>query len=154
MLKRQMDSFLEQITNDTGTRKLAEWDGSLVTGNRQIDDHHRQTLDQVNTLFNQMMNGTGQQGAKAVVASLGSSLINHLQEEEQQMARLHYPGLTRHRQAHEAFATRFEQLQKSVSANDGQASADVLEFTADWVTHHILQHDQAYVDFLKSRNAA
>ena len=151
LLQRQMGNFLEQIQNDQGPRRLAEWDGSLAVGVAEIDDHHQETLEMVNDLFTQMMRGSGLGAAKNAIATLEAKLKDHLRQEEDLMGRLNYPNLSTHRQDHVDFGKRFSQLQSNMGADDVNAAAAVMEFTADWVTKHILIHDQKLADFVKAR---
>ena len=154
LLNKQMSNFIDQVQNDRSIRKLADWDGSLSLGIPEIDDHHRETLDQVNDLFTKMMKGEGASAAKSLIAALGSTMLNHLKEEEALMSRLRYPGLDSHRQDHQAFGQRFNLLHQSVRSNDTSSAVAVMEFTADWVCKHILQHDKAFADFMKTHKTA
>ena len=153
VLKRQMANFMVQIQKSEGTRTLAEWDDSLSVGVPEIDQHHRETFDLVNTLFSQMMKGEGERAVSATVAKLGIGIMAHLREEEEVMARHAYPGLARHRQDHEAFGRRFEEIQRG-GTNGQLTTIALLEFTADWVSKHIMQYDRALAEFTKARRVA
>ena len=150
VLKRQMTRFMDQVQNDKGNRTLAEWEDDLSYGDSQTDTHHKQVLDMVNELFAQMMLGHGQQAAQKVMDRLTATFDHHLQEEEALMSGMNYPRLAIHIQDHKDFAQRLGRL-RGGSAADASAA---LEFAADWVTKHILQHDRAFAGFVRSRRAA
>ena len=154
LLKQQMTRFLAQFNDDHSAKKIAEWDDSLMLGIAEIDQHHKATIDQVNALFTSMMAGTGGQAAKSSIDALASTLKQHLQDEEALMQRLNYPGLGEHRREHEAFGQRFHQLHQSLDTGSPKAAAEVLEFVADWVTHHILRFDKALATFVNADKAA
>ena len=108
----------------------------------------------MNELFTQMMKGNGLQAATTIIASLRNELTDHLKSEEAVMARMGYPSLAQHRQDHEAFGNRFHQLEQTMRPGDVTSTTAILEFVADWVSKHIMQHDRLMADFMKKHNAA
>ena len=154
LLRQQMAKFIAQFDDNNQSKKIAEWDGSLVVGIPEIDQHHKATIEQLNDLFSNMMSGQGAQAAKSSINALASTLKQHLQEEDVLMQRLNYPGLADHRREHEAFGQRFHQLHQSLDTGSPKAAAEVLEFVADWVTHHILRFDKALAEYVKTHKAA
>ena len=153
-LKTQMSKFLEQFKNEDASKNIAEWDGSLVIGVPEIDQHHKATIDQVNHLFANMIAGKGSESAKDAIAALEASISQHLREEEALMTRINYPNLAQHRAEHESFGHRFQTMKQSMNANSKTAAAEALEFVADWVTHHILRHDKALAEYVIASKAA
>ena len=154
LLSAQMTKFLDQFQNENSHKKIAEWDGSLTLGIPEIDSHHKATIELVNNLFDQMMRGQGAGAAKGAIATLENTLRKHIQEEEALMGRINYPQLNDHHMAHESFGRRFHTMHQAFNGDDKNAAAEVLEFVADWLTHHILQHDKALAEFVNKNKAA
>jgi methyl-accepting chemotaxis protein len=154
LLKREMTKFLDQVRNDKGTRKLVDWDESLMTGISVIDSHHKSSIEQINSVFSRMMSGDGAEAAMDMLRSFNTNMMSHLQSEEEEMRKHNYPDATQHRAEHESFGARFKQLQQQVNPNDPKSISAVMEFAGDWLTKHIMKHDKALAAYLKSKKAA
>ena len=149
-----MTKFLDQFRNENANKKLAEWDDSLSVGIHEIDLQHKDKIDHINTLYNQMMAGTGHKVIVESFAELSTSIERHLRDEEALMTRINYPELTRHRQEHDAFSQRLQKLKQTVSSNTPQSAAEVLEVVVDWLGTHILKYDMDLAEYIKEKKAA
>lgn len=153
ILRRQMANFLDQMTRNNDDRMLAQWDGSLTLGIPEVDDHHRKIFEQINDLFSQMMSGNGHQAAKGAFASLEEKIKNHLRHEEELMRKIQYPDIAKHIQDHEVFGRKFVELENAFDVEDPHTATLVMEFGADWVSKHVLQHDKALADYVNAQTA-
>ncbi len=55
-----------------------------------------------------------------------------------------YPELAAHRQEHQEFARRLEQIQQDLAAGKFVSSVPVAAFLDEWFANHITQTDQKY----------
>ena len=149
-LKQQMSKFIDQFRGDNADVRIAHWDDSLLVGVPEIDEHHRETFRQANELISSMTEGRDHGIDLAKLTAFGDSLADHLKSEDALMTRLGYPGLADHRKDHAAFSERFREIRRKVEAGDADAACELLDFAADWLSHHIVRYDQAMADFVKS----
>ena len=75
---------------------LVTWDNSLAVGSPEIDNHHREFINQLNACFGRMMYGEGGKGASEMLRMLASTMEEHHAEEEALLKRLSYPELAKH----------------------------------------------------------
>ncbi len=154
LLKREMTKFLDQVRNQKGNRTLAQWNDSLLTGVPVIDNHHKEAIDQINTVFAKMMSADGETAAADLVKSFAANMKAHLQTEEDEMRKSGYPDLATHHSEHEAYGARFHALQQKLDPKDSKTMVAVMDFASDWLIRHIMQHDKAFAAFLKAKKAA
>jgi methyl-accepting chemotaxis protein len=154
LLKREVGKFLDQVRSDKDNMRLIAWDDALSVGSPEIDRHHREIIDQLNSFFGGMMHGEGMDAAVKMVAVLSQSMSNHFREEEALMNRAGYPDLTQHRREHQDFLSRFDAFKRDVEGERADAPNALFEFCANWLKGHILGDDKAMAAFLKQRRAA
>ena len=154
VLKQEVVRFLDSVRSDRSQMRLANWDDSLATGNIQIDRHHRQWFDQLNTFFGRMMGGEGRDAAQAMIATFVTSMETHFSDEESLMNRISYSGMSRHRAAHQRFTDDFKRLRRQVESGEPNAAKELFEFCANWLTQHIQHEDKALAKAAAEKRAA
>ena len=152
-LKSEVTRFLGGVRGDSGKLQMTQWSDRLRTGHRQIDDHHRETIEQVNAFFGKMMAGAGPDAVRQMVKALDTDMVGHLREEEAEMQASGYPALADHRRDHEVFGRRYIDLKRSVESGNTGAASELFQFASDWLGNHILKHDMAYAEFLRTKAA-
>ncbi len=150
VLKVEVSKFLDQVRSDKTTMKIMEWDETLVTGNADVDHHHRLTIDEINTFYGKMAFGEGGEGAIALSRKLRESMRKHFAEEEQLMERCRFPKIAHHRKAHQDFLGAFAKHQHAVERNDADAVTGLFEFVASWFKTHIFEEDREITRHLRS----
>ncbi|MCE1244646.1 bacteriohemerythrin [Oryzomicrobium sp.] len=127
------------------------WGDALKIGIDSIDEQHRWLVDATNALHDELQRD---EPRRAVIGEILEGLVdytmNHFIAEEALFQRLGYPDSPGHLAEHNRFtAGALDLLQRFES---GQAvSQEALDFLKNWLTHHILEVDRAYVPFLQSR---
>jgi methyl-accepting chemotaxis protein len=154
VLQREVKRFLDQVRSDKKEMRLVTWDDSLAVGSPEIDNHHRDFIDQLNACFGRMMYGEGGEAAAEMLLMLTATMKEHLADEERLLKRLNYPALAKHVKAHEDFMVRFAELKRKVEAGDSNAATVSFEFVSNWLTQHIQGDDKAAAKFIRERNAA
>lgn len=136
------------------------WSPRHQTGIEAIDQQHRSlflAFDELWKITADHRLGTPWPPYLGIFLSqLGGFARTHFAFEEQLMADHGYPGLTAHRLQHQQLAARLAACQErcadSAMSEDQQADLEeLLAFLGDWLEHHILEQDQAYVPFLRER---
>jgi hemerythrin-like metal-binding protein len=154
VLQREVTRFLDQVRSDKKEMRLVTWDDSLAIGSPEIDNHHRDFINQLNACFGRMMYGEGGQGASEMLRMLASTMEEHHTEEEALLKRLRYPDLAKHAKAHDGFMAKFHELKRQAEAGDPQAAISTFEFVSNWLTQHIQTEDKAVARFMRERHAA
>jgi hemerythrin len=74
-------------------------------------------------------------------------VVVHFSEEERLMLSWNFPALGTHRNEHDLFVTKLQDIQSSFNAGDDMSSS-VLDFMVDWLVCHIKGTDLAYSRFI------
>ncbi|WP_448188741.1 bacteriohemerythrin [Azospirillum sp. sgz301742] len=154
VLKKEVRRFLDQVRSDEKSMRLIEWDESLRVGIPEVDRHHSDVIEQINTFYGKMMFGEGEAGAADIAAALERTMKTHFAEEEREMQKVSYPDLSTHRSAHEGFFRTFDALKRRVEAKEKNASTALFEFLSTWLKEHILKHDKEIALYMRNRRAA
>jgi len=129
--------------------KRFEWDSTLETGDKSIDDQHH-TLFTLGKEFNiAIMNGGNPTISMKLIQDLANYAVTHFNSEEGWMRKAGYPELQGHAAMHEDLKRKL--VNRIVAIKNGQLpmSADICIFLHDWITHHILEQDLRAIKWCK-----
>jgi hemerythrin len=119
------------------------WDDSLKIGIPEIDQQHKQLIDQMNLLVEAMKNNKGQDEIQKIINFLDLYVRQHFGFEEQCMHRYKCPIAQTNDQAHQQFIANYEEI-KTEFANRGPSFVLVLQINQnllDWFINHIRKID-------------
>ena len=120
------------------------WTQALEVGIAEIDEQHRWLVEQTNALHQALQGEAPRAQVGALLEGLMDYVINHFIVEENLFARLGYPEAEAHQAQHDLFSGQVMSLLDRHEAGEA-VGADALELLKDWLTHHILKVDKAYV---------
>jgi hemerythrin-like metal-binding protein len=126
---------------------IFEWDESISLNIPMIDDQHRQLIGWVAALNDAVQKSAGAQAIEQVLLNLTDYVFNHFSGEERLMLSINFPGLDGHRQEHNFFVTRLEEIMERFQ-NGEEIGNDTLEFMSDWIVGHIKGTDRIYGSFM------
>lgn len=125
------------------------WQDEFSVGIAQIDEQHRWLVDATNSLHQEMNAHTLDRArVSSILDGLMGYTVNHFIVEEEWFQRYNYPERVAHKAMH-------DHLTKVVMGilTDFERGEDVQEVVLallkDWLTHHILEEDKAYVPFFR-----
>ncbi|HEY6612204.1 MAG TPA: bacteriohemerythrin [Pseudomonas sp.] len=125
------------------------WSSELEVGIELIDEQHRWLVDKTNELFDRLVS------AEPDAAEIGEVLeglmdytMNHFIVEEEIFHRLGYSETEAHKAQHDKFTAQIMDLLQRHDAGEISGS-ETLDLLAEWLTHHILKVDKAYVSFFR-----
>ena len=81
----------------------AEFDISLVTGNKEIDAQHEEWINKINELLAVCEQGGGKVEAVRMLNYMADYSEFHFREEEQLQEEAAYPAIEEHRKKHDEF---------------------------------------------------
>ena len=127
------------------------WSDTLLTGDKEIDTHHRALFLTVQRLAVACDLGRGDEVIEATLGFLQEYGLKHFEAEGQRMIKLQYPYMETHRAAHRSFLNRLEELALQLARGDdkkGVANATA-EFAADWFTRHVKLVDMPLIEYMR-----
>lgn len=130
---------------------IIEWNMSLLLGIPEIDQHHKQIVQLLNTAYDDFRQGNSL--PPTLIEEVISCCSQHFSYEEGLMAECSYPNLLEHKEEHHLFSCRVLELQKNYHQK-ANISIELLWFLCNWVTHHIRETDAElgrFLDIVKIR---
>ena len=127
---------------------LIEWDNSFSVGNQQIDEQHKKFLHIIDTLYDAMKKGEGEDVLLTVLKELRHHVQDHFKTEESLMKIYSYPNISSHKAEHEEAILTVNKFFIEYERHDDKLSIDVLNFLSNWFQNHILRTDREYIPYL------
>ncbi len=124
------------------------WNQELVLGIASIDEQHRELVDRINALNEQIGNP---KAAGPLLEDLVDAAMNHFIAEEELLKRHGYAQADAHTQAHSGETSKLVELLDQIHADAAAFKPAHLAALKDWLTQHILVDDKACVALLKSK---
>ncbi|MDH5327594.1 MAG: bacteriohemerythrin [Gammaproteobacteria bacterium] len=130
------------------------WNDEFILEINEVDTQHHWLVDATNKLHDEISKDQPDNGVVGdILAGLVEYAMNHFIMEEEMFQRFSYPETAEHKQEHDAFNVKAMQLLDHYE--QGQVVAqEALEFLKNWLRHHILEIDKAYVPHMKQQGAA
>jgi len=117
---------------------MLSWFDELATGIHEIDDQHRELLQNIACLDEATRSGNLQRSLD-ILSYLEGYTSNHFASEERHMASIGYPRLAEHRSLHVAFLREFQRRRALYEANRSLASLtlDLSDWLSAWLLDHV-----------------
>ncbi|WP_396621290.1 bacteriohemerythrin [Marinobacter sp. W-8] len=125
------------------------WSKELEVGIGEIDEQHRWLVDKTNQLHAALEAGADKNELGEILESLMDYTMNHFIVEEDLFLRLGYPESDAHKAEHDQFTSKVMGLIDQ-HENGEAAGGEALALLKDWLTHHILKVDKAYVEHFRA----
>jgi len=127
---------------------LVEWDGTLVLGVKQMDEHHEKLVSILNRCYRALMLNDHQHELEAIVGELLDYTHYHFRTEESLMGEMGYLEAPSHVEAHDVFIASIEDFHVRYQAGESFIAMDLLMFLKDWLVDHIQNTDRALARFI------
>lgn len=145
-LTEKMTSFLDGVRRDEGERlTIVSWHEGLSYGDAAIDAGHRSYIDEVNTVYEQMLTGGDVATMLKMLKKIADTASDHFERENALLQNIAYPGLDQVRRDQQAFLDSLDQWYKAFQSGE---SADLNEAFAGllgWYNGHMSQMDTAFI---------
>ena len=106
-------------------------------------------VDLTNKLHDAFQAGADHGTIREILEGLMDYTMNHFIVEEELFDRLGYPESAAHKKYHNRFTEQVMSLLDRHEAGE-VVGAEALELLKDWLTHHILKVDKAYVEHFRA----
>lgn len=128
-----------------------DWNKELIVDNGIIDAQHKRLIELVNTLFDAMSEGKGNDALGEVFIGLVDYTKSHFSTEAALMKLHNYPDLVLHLKEHEVLTKQVLDLHDKFKENETTLSLPVLNFLRNWLNQHILSSDKKFGDYLLAK---
>ncbi len=135
-------SMLAAVSGDAAATGIA-WDDSMASGDAQIDEQHKQLIDQINRLMVAMSSGGARSEVAASLDFLQDYVVKHFGYEETCMEKHRCPVAKQNKTAHATFVANFRTMRARIET-EGPSAALAIELQhklADWLVNHIRKVD-------------
>lgn len=130
-----------------------EWKENYSVNNTILDSHHQKLLTLFNNLYTnlQACQDISQKSplVEKALAELIEYSLYHFEAEEEFMLKYEYPDYVSHKQKHEQFKLRVNELIEQHKESVLGMAFPVLHFIKDWLSAHIINVDKQYAPYLK-----
>lgn len=127
------------------------WGDAFNTGIHKIDIQHQRIIDMVNRLLAAPDALTTSETVADVLNDMAQYAREHFETEEQLMEEHQYPGLEKHKKAHDAYRKKTIDFCADSMLGFHRVPQDLLTYLLDWWINHILSEDMKYSDFILAR---
>jgi len=129
-----------------------QWNDDLAVGYPLIDRQHQELIDRFNKFLDACNERQGKEQLTELYRFLDEYVVLHFREEEELMARHHYPEIVEHRRQHREFTGRLAELRGDLE--ELGPTIHVLIRTNKallyWLTNHIKKVDVKLGHFLNA----
>jgi hemerythrin-like metal-binding protein len=128
---------------------LIEWNDTYSIGIEIIDEQHKKFFSIINTLFDAMKEGKGDELVQPVLKELQDYVLYHFQSEETWMKMCNYPYIDKHKLEHHEAVKKVNKFVMEHERGNQVVIIEMLKFLSAWLQDHILETDRKYIPFLK-----
>ena len=132
----------------------AEFDISLVTGNEEIDEQHKEWIDKINKLLVCCENGGGKVEAIKMLEYMADYSNFHFAAEEKLQDEADYPAFDEHKEKHNEFRRTVDELHEMLEEEEGPSDAfveAVRKNVVEWLYTHIRTFDCSVATYINMK---
>jgi len=134
--------------------KYVEFDNSLVTGNAEIDEQHKEWIEKINKLLSCCEEGGGKVEAIKMLDYMADYTDFHFKAEEKLQEEVEYPSLDEHRKKHDEFRKAVGELYEMLQEEEGPSEAFVAAVkknVVQWLIGHIKSFDVSVASYINMK---
>ena len=129
------------------------WKDQYATGNKQIDEQHKQLFKAVNDLISACSSGQGHDKLDPTCKFLVDYTVKHFADEEKLQQQYQYPDYNNHKKLHENFKKTALELTTQLKE---QGASTVLvgkvnSTIGNWLINHIQKEDKKVAAHILSK---
>jgi hemerythrin-like metal-binding protein len=120
---------------------LLQWNGRYATGIEAVDHEHRELIDLINTLHEELVAKKSDLTVEGFFGDLFRAISAHFALEERFMREKSYDQLGQHKTDHERLLDEIRDLMDGTGAGDVASQAELAERLDAWFSRHFETHD-------------
>lgn len=131
---------------------LITWNTTYSVKVSELDSQHQRWFEIINNLHEAMLGGKGRSVLAQTLNDLTEYTSVHFSTEEKYLSQYSYPDYQKHKDIHDVFVKRINQINEKYQAGDTiLLTVELMDEMRDWLLNHILVQDKAYSDFLSGK---
>ncbi len=120
---------------------LIEWKKHYSVGLEAVDHEHRELIDLINRLHEDLLAGSREAEVSAFLGEIFRAISAHFALEELFMREHGYDQASEHKQAHEELLEQIRDIMEDFEADRDAGSQKLAGRLDDWFTVHFKTHD-------------
>ncbi len=144
-LREKVASFLDRVRSTDGDASIIEWDDRLSYGHAEIDQGHRNYIDEVNRIYSHMLKG----GSVDVLLDTMQETLNtasaHFSLETSVMEQVGYPHLHQVKQEQQKFLNNMQNWHKAYMSGESEDVTEAFAGLLGWFNGHIERVDTSFI---------
>lgn len=122
---------------------LIQWSEKYSTGVVEIDNQHKEIINQLNRLHEAITSGLGKDVIMDILEFTQEYAASHFAFEESCMDKYQCPVAKQNKDAHQKFIQRFKEIEEALLIQDVEVITvlEIYRELRDWITSHILKID-------------
>jgi len=130
---------------------LINWSDDLSVKIKEFDDEHKNLVQMINELYDNMKVGKGKEVLEEILNRLVKYTVHHFAHEEKLMNQYNYPDVKIHKAAHDNLVKQVNELKQNLDSGKTVLTINVLEFLKEWLNAHIMGTDKKYTNYLNAK---
>ncbi len=131
---------------------LIEWSDTYSVGIKLFDDHHKELIAMINSLYNAFLKGEANEKAVEIIEEMIAYTDFHFKTEEEYFDTYNYPATEEHKAIHRTFVDKVVSLKNELQEGSTPVSYDVMNYLRKWLIDHIMGVDKKYTSFFEENN--
>ena len=120
---------------------LIEWKNHYSVGVQAVDHEHRELIELINQLYEDLLAGTRESAVTAFLGEIFRAISAHFALEERFMREHRYDQFAEHKLAHEQLLEEIRDIMDGYEADPQGASQQLSHRLDVWFTLHFKTHD-------------
>ena len=138
----------ETIKNFPIASIYLKWNAEWNSGNKMVDEQHRELLEQANNLLFLLFSNAGREEIDRKLDTLLCDLSDHFADEEKLQLEIVYPDYLKHAEIHKGLVDKALGLKEGYKNETGKASALVSFLMDDVIVGHMLEEDTKFYPYI------
>lgn len=113
----------------------------------EMDEGHKLLVGKMNNLYESKLSGDKYNVLSEKLTSLENAILEHFKNEESYMAKISFPDIKDHIDAHEHLLKKFREFRDEFESKQ-KLSDQIFTFLKGWISSHILHLDRRYADYI------
>ncbi len=131
---------------------LFQWNSAMYSvGSEKIDAQHQKLVELLNSLYEAMSKGKGNDVLGKILNELVDYTVVHFRTEEELFYKYNYPDTAKHKEEHKKFVDEVTKFKTEFDAGRAMVSIKLMTFLKDWLIKHIKGTDKQYSKFLSGK---
>ncbi len=120
---------------------LLQWRDEFILGIAEVDHEHRELIELINKLQQDLHAGTDTQRIVSVLGEIYAQIAAHFALEEKMMRNTHYPAYAEHKEDHETLLDDLRDIMDDIEDDGVLDEAQLTDDLNRWFGDHFQTHD-------------